>query len=116
MRAKIIHRNTHVYDLDATLAFYEKALGLTDTLKAVDFAVAAHEGQTRKKSDVPYIYHPLNLACHALAMNITDDAVISCCLLHDVIEDCGKTAEELPVRSSSFFSLTLRLRLTTAMQ
>ena len=30
MRAKIIHRNTHVYDLDKTLAFYEKALGLTE--------------------------------------------------------------------------------------
>ena len=24
MRTKLIHRNTHVYDLDATLAFYEK--------------------------------------------------------------------------------------------
>ncbi|MEE1159512.1 MAG: VOC family protein, partial [Atopobiaceae bacterium] len=30
MRAKIIHRNTHVYDLDATLAFYEKAFGFTE--------------------------------------------------------------------------------------
>ena len=30
MRAKLIHRNTHVYDLDATLAFYEKALGLKE--------------------------------------------------------------------------------------
>ena len=30
MRAKLIHRNTHAYDLDATLAFYEKALGLTE--------------------------------------------------------------------------------------
>ena len=74
-----------------------KALGLKDTLKAVDFAVEAHKGQKRKKSDVPYIYHPLNLACHALAMNIAEDEVIAACLLHDVIEDCGKTAEDLPV-------------------
>ena len=74
-----------------------KSLGLADSLKAVDFAVDAHKGQTRKKSDVPYIYHPLNLACHALAMNITDDSIIAACLLHDVIEDCGKTAEDLPV-------------------
>lgn len=28
MRAKLIHRNTHVLDLDASIAFYEKALGL----------------------------------------------------------------------------------------
>jgi len=74
-----------------------KALGLTVTLKALDFAVDAHEGQKRKKSEVPYIYHPLNLACHALAMSITDDDVIAACLLHDVIEDCGKTAKDLPV-------------------
>lgn len=70
---------------------------MQDTLKAVDYAVAAHEGQKRKKSVVPYIYHPLNLACHALSMEINDDAVIAACLLHDVVEDCGKTVEELPV-------------------
>ncbi|MBR6881241.1 MAG: helix-turn-helix domain-containing protein [Clostridiales bacterium] len=74
-----------------------KALRLDNTLKAVDFAVRVHSGQKRKKSEVPYIYHPLNMACHALSMGITDDEIIASCLLHDVIEDCGKTAEELPV-------------------
>lgn len=78
-----------------------KALGLTNTLKAVDFAVDAHKGQKRKKSNVPYIYHPLNLACHALAMNIADDDIIAACLLHDVIEDCGKTADDLPVNEDT---------------
>ena len=47
--------------------------GLKDTLKAVDYAVEAHEGQKRKKSDTPYIYHPLNIACHALSMGIRED-------------------------------------------
>ncbi len=70
---------------------------LNDTLKAVDFAVEAHEGQKRKRSKVPYIYHPLNLACHLLSMNIIDDSVLAAALLHDVIEDCGKTRDELPV-------------------
>ena len=74
-----------------------KTLGLTNTLKALDYAVDAHKGQKRKKSDVPYIYHPLNLACHALAMNIVEDDIIAACLLHDVVEDCGKASEELPV-------------------
>ena len=74
-----------------------KNLGLSNTIKAVDYAVDAHKGQKRKKSEVPYIYHPLNLACHALSMEIKDDAVIACCLLHDVVEDCGKTYDELPV-------------------
>ena len=70
---------------------------LSDTLKAVDYAVEAHEGQKRKRSETPYIYHPLNLACHALSMSITDDAIIAACMLHDVVEDCGKTIAELPV-------------------
>lgn len=78
-----------------------KALGLTNTLRALDYAVEAHKGQKRKKSEVPYIYHPLNLACHALAMNIAEDEVIAACLLHDVIEDCGKTADELPVNDET---------------
>ena len=74
---------------------------LRDTLKAVDYAVEAHEGQQRKKSNVPYIYHPLNLACHALSMNIIEDEIIAACLLHDVVEDCNKTVEELPVNDET---------------
>lgn len=70
---------------------------MPDTLKAVDFAFEAHEGQKRKKSDVPYIYHPLNMACHALSMGILEDEVIAAILLHDVIEDCKKTPSDLPV-------------------
>ncbi len=78
-----------------------KALKLKNTLKAVDYAVDAHEGQKRKKSAVPYIYHPLNLACHALAMNIAEDEIIAACMLHDVVEDCGKTLDELPVNDET---------------
>ena len=70
---------------------------LSNTLKAIDFATKAHEGQKRKRSDIPYIYHPLNLACHALSMNIVEDEIIAACLLHDVVEDCDVKADELPV-------------------
>lgn len=70
---------------------------MSDALKAVDFAVEAHEGQKRKKSDTPYIYHPLNMACHALSMGIKEDVVIAAILLHDVIEDCNKIESDLPV-------------------
>lgn len=70
---------------------------LRNTLKAIDYAVEAHEGQKRKKSAVPYIYHPLNLACHALSMGIIEDDIIAACLLHDVVEDCDRKLEELPV-------------------
>ena len=74
---------------------------LSNTLKAVEYAVEAHQGQNRKRSEVPYIYHPLNLACHALAMGIVDDEIIAACLLHDVIEDCGKKIEDLPVNDEA---------------
>ena len=78
-----------------------KNLGLINTLKAVDFAVKAHEGQKRKKSSTPYIYHPLNIACHALSMGITEDEIIAACMLHDVIEDCNKKLTDLPVNDDT---------------
>ncbi|MBO4456539.1 MAG: bifunctional (p)ppGpp synthetase/guanosine-3',5'-bis(diphosphate) 3'-pyrophosphohydrolase [Butyrivibrio sp.] len=89
-----------IYDWEHMRTFVKtsaKNFKLENTLKAIDYAIAAHEGQTRKKSDVPYIYHPLNLACHALSMGIKDDAIIAACLLHDVVEDCERGVDELPV-------------------
>ena len=76
---------------------YDKNNKLSNTLKALPYAVKAHEGQCLKKSDIPYISHPLNMVCHLLAMNIDDDAIIAATLLHDVIEDCNKTIDDLPV-------------------
>ena len=74
-----------------------KTLGLEDAHRSVDFAEEAHRGQTKKKSDLPFIAHPLTVACHALSLGIKDDAVIAACLLHDVMEDCKKEEWELPV-------------------
>ena len=88
----------HMKTFVKTTARYHKLL---NTLKAVDYACEAHEGQKRKRSAVPYIYHPLNLACHALSMGILDDAVIAACMLHDVVEDCGRKPEELPVNEET---------------
>ena len=84
-----------------------KAAGMENTLKALDFAIEAHEGQTRKNTDEPYISHPLVMACHALAMGIKEDEIIAAILLHDVIEDCRKadgskyTPEDLPVNDEA---------------
>ena len=69
---------------------------LGNTLKAVDYAVEKHEGQQRKRTDVPYIAHPLTIACHALAMGFKDDEIIAACLLHDVVADCGVKVDEMP--------------------
>ncbi|MCR5031945.1 MAG: helix-turn-helix domain-containing protein, partial [Lachnospiraceae bacterium] len=89
-----------IYDWEHMRTFVKttaKALKLKNTMKAVDFAVEAHAGQKRKRSNIPYIYHPLNLACHAISMGICEDEILAACMLHDVIEDCGKTEADLPV-------------------
>lgn len=78
-----------------------KNFKMKNTLKAIDYAVESHENQKRKKSDIPYIYHPLNLACHVLSMNIKEDEIIAGCLLNDVVEDCNKTLDELPVNNET---------------
>lgn len=74
---------------------------LYQTKKALAFAKEKHEGQFRKqghsKEMVPYIYHPLLLTCHALALGMEEDDLLSACLLHDVCEDCGIKTAELPV-------------------
>jgi len=93
-----------IYDWERMKTYVKtsaKHLKLYNSLKALDYAVDAHMGQHRKRSDVPYIYHPLNLACHALAMNIEEDEIVAGCLLHDVIEECGKTDDELPVNDET---------------
>ncbi|MBR2800977.1 MAG: helix-turn-helix domain-containing protein [Erysipelotrichaceae bacterium] len=78
-----------------------KARGMENTLKALPFAEMAHEGAVRKHSNIPYIYHPLNLACHALAMGLEEDELIAACLLHDVVEDTDYTLEDLPVNDET---------------
>ncbi len=103
-RHKAFKTKEVIYDWEHMKTYVKttaKNLKLKNTLKAVEYAVEAHKGQKRKKSVVPYIYHPLNLACHALAMDIVDDEIVAACLLHDVIEDCKKTLEDLPVNDET---------------
>ena len=88
-----------------------QTLGLKNTLSAIDYAVEAHDGQHRKQSEVPYIYHPLNMACHALSMGIRDDAIIAAIMLHDVVEDCGRTVGELPVNDEAKELVRLMTRI-----
>ena len=82
---------------------YCNAKELYQTKRALTFAREKHDGQYRKKGHsnerVPYIYHPLLLTCHALALGLEDDDLLSACLLHDVCEDCGVQIDELPVNN-----------------
>lgn len=84
---------------------YCNARHLYQTMRALAFAREKHSGQYRKKGHgnerIPYIYHPLLLTCHALALGLNDDDLLSACLLHDVCEDCGVAVEELPVSDAT---------------
>ena len=77
---------------------YATMKGLAQTVEVLPYARELHKGQVRKgKDEVPYIYHPLLMACHALSRGLDDDNLVSAILLHDVCEDCGVAIEDLPV-------------------
>lgn len=88
----------HMYSRIAVTSELE---GLRETSVALRFMKKAHEGQYRKPSlfsdtKVPYITHPLMMACHAHALGIREDKILATILLHDVCEDCGVAPEDLP--------------------
>ncbi len=70
-----------------------------ESIKALSFAKVKHNEQYRKPKEleIPYINHPLTMACHALAMGLEKDTLIAALILHDVCEDCNVLPEELPV-------------------
>ena len=62
--------------------------------EAIAFATEAHDGMRRKKSDTPYILHPIEVA--VIISTMTDrQEVIAAGLLHDVVEDAGITIEQV---------------------
>ena len=61
---------------------------------AISFAVKAHDGMRRKKSEVPYILHPMEAAVIVSTMT-ADQSLIAAAALHDVVEDAGITIEEI---------------------
>ncbi len=64
--------------------------------RAVEYAAQKHLGQWRKNPDVPtpYVSHPANVAI-MLARGGFDENIIAAGALHDVVEDCGVTLDEL---------------------
>ena len=95
-------RNVRLYHEDHMSAFLKGKINaghFPETAKALLFAKEKHAGAYRKPKEakVPYINHPLTMACHAFAMGLEEDALLASLLLHDVVEDCGVAPEELPV-------------------
>ena len=65
--------------------------------EAIAFAAKAHDGMRRKKSDVPYILHPMEAA--VIVGTMTDDQnLIAAAALHDVGEDADISIHEIEAR------------------
>ena len=60
---------------------------------AYEFAFKAHDGQLRKSED-PYIIHPVGVACVLAELN-ADTETVCAALLHDVLEDCDVKPKEI---------------------
>lgn len=54
-------------------------------ISALDFAIEAHNGQSRKSGE-PYIHHPIATALYLAKIKL-DATTIAAALLHDVLED-----------------------------
>lgn len=58
--------------------------------EAIAFSAKAHEGQSRKASDVPYISHPFSVGMLLLKEGCRE-AVVIAGVLHDTLEDTSVT-------------------------
>jgi guanosine-3',5'-bis(diphosphate) 3'-pyrophosphohydrolase len=66
---------------------------------AYEFASRSHQGQVRKTGE-PYLEHPVNTAM-VLADFHFDADTIAAALLHDVLEDCGVSLDEIEANFGS---------------
>lgn len=78
--------------------------GVSDPVvfKALAFAIEKHDGQKRKYTGEPYIVHPIGVAQlveqHGRLHNLSSkrlNNMIAAAFLHDVVEDCGVTFEQI---------------------
>ncbi len=63
------------------------------TIKALELAMTAHDGQKRKSGE-PYIVHPILVAAITAAFS-NDETMVQAALLHDVVEDTSFDIEDL---------------------
>jgi (p)ppGpp synthase/HD superfamily hydrolase len=67
------------------------------TRDALAFASSRHEGQTRDIDSIPFVTHPIEVACLLHEAGYSDD-VVAAGVLHDVIEDTDASLADLEQR------------------
>ena len=79
--------------IKSLLLSYSPQSDLDLVTRAFEFSREAHAGQLRRSGE-PYLSHPIEVAI-ILAEHCFDGITLAAALLHDVIEDCGVTEEQL---------------------
>jgi (p)ppGpp synthase/HD superfamily hydrolase len=69
-------------------------------IKTLRYAAEVHHGQLFPGTDLPYVVHVTMVAMEVIAAlahedDLDGDLAVQCALLHDVIEDAGKSYEKL---------------------
>ena len=65
-------------------------------VSATNFAAVSHRFQRRKNKEMdPYINHPIEVANLLSDAGITDVDILCAAVLHDTIEDCGVTYDQI---------------------
>lgn len=86
------------HTMEVNLTLVEHGIIHSSNQELVDFAYRyakdAHEGQVRKYTGEPYITHPVAVA-KIVSGQTNDYEMICAALLHDTIEDCGVTYQDL---------------------
>ena len=75
------------------MKLYDPLVDSKKLVRAFEFGRDAHGGQTRASGE-PYFTHPIAVAHILIDMRLDLDTVVTA-LLHDTVEDCGVTLEQL---------------------
>ncbi len=86
-------RDLTVDDIVRRVEAYYPDANFTMLRKAYLFAEKAHAGQKRSSGE-DYIIHPLNVAATLVRLHMDLDTIMAG-FLHDVVEDCGVTPQEI---------------------
>ena len=82
-----------IQDIITKVKSYNKKTDIKLITRAYEYADKLHAGQLRKSNE-PYIIHPLEVAYIVSTLELDDNAICAA-LLHDVVEDTSATLDDI---------------------
>ncbi len=83
--------------------------------KALGFALEKHKGQHRKGSNIPYYWHPINVARNIEEFKKSKnlELLMTAALLHDTVEDCTNVTLQEIAEKFGYMTASLVDELTS---